>query len=125
MQSNVKEISNTEWFLVISALFCIDISQIVLEWLAIGLFINWIIDLCVGMGFALYLQLRGQSLSNPKRAFGLAGTFLFEFFPGIDELPLWGFDGIFNMVISKKAIKKAKEEESEAIEARNLKEGIR
>ena len=96
-----SKISNVEWGLVIGALFTIDLLQIILEWLVIGLAINWIIDIFVGMSFALYLQLRGQSLANPKRLFSLIGTFVGELIPAVDELPLWGLDGIFNMIISK------------------------
>ena len=95
------KISNVEWGLVIGALFTIDLIQIILEWILIGLAINWIIDIFVGMSFALYLQLRGQSLANPKRLLGLIGTFVGELIPAVDELPLWCLDGIFNMVISK------------------------
>jgi len=101
MNKEESKISNTEWGLVIGALLMIDLIQMVLEWLIIGLFINWIIDMFVGMSFALYLQLRGQSLANPKRLFGLIGTFFAELIPVVDELPLWCLDGIFNMVISK------------------------
>ena len=96
-----SKISNVEWGLVIGALFTIDATQILLEWLVIGVFINPFIDIFVGMSFAFYLQLRGQSLASPKRLFALIGTFVGEMIPVVDELPLWGLDGIFNMVISK------------------------
>ncbi len=105
MDGNKSKISNVEWGLVIGALFAIDIVQIIIEWslswLGVGVFINWIIDLMTGMGLALYLQLRGQSLASPKRLAGIIGTFVAELIPVVDELPLWGMDGIFNMVISK------------------------
>jgi hypothetical protein len=105
MDGNKTKISNIEWGLVIGALFAIDIMQVIIEWLlgwiVIGVFINWIIDLMTGMGLALYLQLRGQSITNPKRLAGIVGTFVAELIPVVDELPLWGMDGIFNMVISK------------------------
>ena len=97
----MSKVSNTEWGLVIGALFTIDLVQVLLEWLVVGLFINPFVDIFVGMSLALYLQLRGQSLANPKRLFVLIGSFLGEMVPGVDELPLWGLDGIFNMVISK------------------------
>ena len=105
MDGNKSKISNVEWGLVIGALFAIDITQIIIEWLlgwiGIGIFINWIIDLMTGMSLALYLQLRGQSMVNPKRLAGIVGTFVAELIPIVDQLPLWGMDGIFNMVISK------------------------
>lgn len=101
MEEKKSKISNTEWILVIALLFTIDLIQIGLEWILIGVFVNWIIDLFVGMSFGLYLQLRGESMANPKRLGGFALTFLLELIPGIDELPLWGLDGIFNMFLSK------------------------
>ena len=99
--TQTSKISNIEWGLVIGALLTVDLGQIVLEWLVIGLILNPFIDIFVGMSLALYLQLRGQSLASPKRLFGLIGTFVGELIPVVDELPLWCLDGIFNMVISK------------------------
>lgn len=100
-----SKITNVEWGLVIGALFTIDLIQIVIEWLmswwGLGILLNWMIDLFVGMGLALYLQLRGQSMANPKRLFGILATFGLEMIPVVDELPLWGLDGIFNMALSK------------------------
>ncbi len=100
-----SRISNVEWGLLIGALFTIDLIQIGVEWLmswwGIGLFINWGLDIIVGMSLAFYLQIRGQSMANPKRLFGLVATLGLEFIPVLDELPLWGLDGIFNMAISK------------------------
>ncbi len=106
MEENESKISNIEWGLVIGTLFTIDAIQIVIEWLLIwiagaSVIINICIDLAVGFGFGLYLQLRGESLANPKRLFGLLATFGFEMIPLVSELPLWGLDGIYNMMISK------------------------
>ncbi len=96
------KISNIEWGLVIGALFTIDLIQIGLDLLLqVGVVANRFIDIFVGMSLALYLQLRGQSLANPKRLLGLIGAFVAEEIPDVDALPLWGLDGIFNMMISK------------------------
>lgn len=105
MKKGESKISNIEWVLVICVLFAFDIIQIIIEWLlgwiVIGEVINFILDVFVGMCFGMYLQLRGESLANPKRLAGLVGTMFFEMVPLVQELPLWGLDGIFNMVISK------------------------
>jgi len=106
MEDNESKISNIEWGLVIGALFTIDAFQILIEWLFIwvagaSVIINVIIDVVVGFSLGLYLQLRGQSMANPKRLFALLATFGFEMVPLVSELPLWGLDGIFNMAISK------------------------
>ncbi len=106
MQESQSKISNVEWGLVIGALFGIDLIQIIIEWIliwiGIGIAINWFIDIMVGLSFALYLHTRGERMTDPKRAFGLIGTFLLELIPGIDELPLWGLDGIYAMSLAKR-----------------------
>ncbi|MBA3733104.1 hypothetical protein H0W91_01875 [Patescibacteria group bacterium] len=96
-----QKISNVEWGLVIGALFAVDLIQIVLEWMVIGLVINPFVDIFVGMSFALYLQLRGQSMADPKRLFSLVGAFFAELVPGLDELPLWGLDGIISFLMAR------------------------
>lgn len=106
MEEQKPKISNMEWGFVIGILFTIDIAQIVIEWLlgwlaGLGVLINWVIDIFVGMSLAFYLQWRGQSMANPKRLFGILATFGLEMIPLVSELPLWGLDGIFNMFISK------------------------
>jgi hypothetical protein len=106
------EISNVEWGLVIGALLLVDIIQIGLEWLAIGLVINPFIDVFVGLSLAFYLQMRGQKLTNPRRLFGIISTFFGELIPLVDELPLWCLDGVFNFFLykSQKKIEKLSEE---------------
>ena len=94
-------ISNVEWGLVIGALFAIDAGQALLDLFAIGLMLNRFIDIGVGMGLAFYLQIRGQSMANGKRLGAMIGTFLIEQIPLLDALPLWGLDGIYNMVLAK------------------------
>ncbi len=105
MKKGESKISNIEWGLVIGVLFTFDLVQIVIEWLLgwliIGVVINFLLDIFIGMCFGMYLQLRGQSLANPKRLAGLLGTFFAEMIPLVQELPLWSLDGIFNMVLSK------------------------
>jgi hypothetical protein len=107
MQEEAKEkkgskISNVEWGLIIGALLVIDLVQIGLDLLAeIGVVINRFIDIVVGLSLGFYLQMRGQSLINPKRLFGLLATFIGEEIPDVDALPFWTLDGIFNMSISK------------------------
>ena len=100
--NNGPKISNVEWGLVIGALFMVDIVQIVLDLLAqIGVILNRFIDIVVGMALAFYLQMRGQSMANPKRLMGIIGTFVLEEIPDVDALPFWFLDGIYNMLIAK------------------------
>lgn len=102
MKSQQREISNVEWGLVIGVLFTIDLSQIVLDWMFIGVVLNPIIDAFTGMSFALYLHINGQSMGDPKRAFSLIATFFIEMVPGLDELPLWCLDGFYAFSLAKK-----------------------
>lgn len=102
MKGHQREISNVEWGLVIGVLLTIDLGQIVLDWMFIGVVLNPIIDAFTGMSFALYLHISGQSMGDPKRAFSLIATFLVEMVPGLDELPLWCLDGIYAMGLAKK-----------------------
>lgn len=101
-----SKISNTEWGLFIAALFCIDLIQIFIDiffiwFMGINVYINFMIDMVVGMSIPLYLQLRGESMKNPKRIFSLLATFGLEMIPLVSDLPLWGLDGIFLMTVSK------------------------
>ena len=102
MDKKESKISNVEWGLVIGVLFLIDLIQIGLDLLAqVGVILNRFIDIFVGLSLGFYLQLRGQSLADPKRLIGLIGTFFAEEIPDLDALPFWGLDGIYNMSLSK------------------------
>lgn len=99
---NKPKISNVEWGLVIGVLFLIDLVQIALDLIfEIGILVNRFIDIFVGMALPFYLQIRGQSMANPKRLTGVIGTFLLEEIPDLDALPLWGLDGLYNMSLAK------------------------
>ncbi len=98
-------ISISEWYLVIAILGLIDLIQIgvewFLDWLGVGVLINWGIDIVVGMSLPLYLKMRGVSFSDPKRLFGFITAFVGEFIPIVDELPLWCLDGFYNMILCR------------------------
>lgn len=96
-----SKISNVEWGLFIGALVVVDLAQIVLEWILIGFLLNPLIDIFVGMAIPFYLHIRGENIADSKRIFGFIGTFFGEMIPGVDELPLWTLDGIYNMFLSK------------------------
>ena len=94
------EISKTEWMLVISALALIDLLEIALDLLAVGLALDTIIDPGVGILFGLYLATRVQTQ-------GLVGWFIGtlagEAIPGLNALPLWTLDGIMSYLKYKEA----------------------
>ena len=108
-----SKISNTEWGMVIGALFIIDIIQVCLNLIgipflaSIGTIVNRFIDVAVGLAWPTYLKLRGVNLNSIKvMSIGIA--FIFEMIPGIDALPLWGLDGLY-MLFLVKAEEKLKE----------------
>ena len=119
-----SRISNTEWGLVIGVLLIIDIIQIVLTLLAIGLVVNRIIDVIVGMTFAFYLHIRGEKLQDPKRLLGFLAAFLGEMIPVVDSLPLWSADGVYNYFLARWKNREADKQEKEEREAQK-KQAIR
>lgn len=106
-----SKISNIEWSFIIGTLIVIDLIQIILDVLIIGLVANRIIDLCVGIALPFYLKIRGVKLDS-KKIIGMVGAFLFEQVPGLDALPLWSLDGVMNMMLDKadRKIAQAKED---------------
>ncbi len=108
-----SKISNTEWGMVISALFIIDGIQFSLDWVGIpwiatvGMIANRFISFVTSLAWPTYLYLRGVSLSAP-RAMSIIVAFFFEEIPDVDALPFWGLDGIV-MCASVKAEEKIKE----------------
>lgn len=107
-----SKVSTFEWGTVIGVLFVIDIAQIILDAFAIGVVVNRIIDVIVGAVFPIYLTIRGEKLSDPKRLLGLLSTFGLESIPVVDALPLWSLDGVYNFILAR-----AKNKAAEAKEA--------
>lgn len=77
-----KKISLAETVLVMMFVIFIDLLELVLGLLAVGLIINSFIDLVVGAGIQLWIRLKGI-----KGASALAGT-LIEFIPVVNLLPI-------------------------------------
>ena len=81
----------TSFFMILSAGF-MDGLQILLEWLVIGLFINWFIDICVWFLFLLWFKSKGVNLMNFKKGLIFNGLAFLEIIPVVGELPLWILD---------------------------------
>lgn len=107
-----SKISKTEWGLVIGAALMVDILQILLNLTLIGPFVNGSIDVGMGATLAFYFRLRGVKLDSQK-VWGMVGTFLLEFIPIIDSLPLWSLDVFMTMVWDNRDKKKAREARGE------------
>lgn len=127
-----SKISTFEWGLVIGALILIDIIQIILDLVAVGVAINRIIDIIVALSLVFYLLIRGE-LEDPEtrmRAIAIiAITFIAEEVPVLDAAPFWTGDGIYFWNLSRKrniqaenAKKEAqKQEEMQKIENQQIK----
>lgn len=107
-----SKISKFEWGLVIGVLILIDLAQLILDLVAVGVAINRIIDVVVGMAFPFYLQIRGEKMSDPKRLFALIAAFGLEFVPVVDALPLWSLDGVYNYMLARARNKAAEAQEA-------------
>lgn len=82
-------ISKVGWFILLGLTIIIDIVQIILDFFAIGIIVNRIIDIVVGFCLPLYFWIKGISLTNWKRLAAITGGFVLEAIPGLDALPLW------------------------------------
>ncbi len=96
-----KKISgNIAIILVLSAVF-VDIAQAFLEWMLIGFIVNpFIIDPCALAGYWFIFRRLGVNFTKTRGLifFGLA---LFEFFPAVEELPLWTLDVLLVILMSR------------------------
>ncbi len=86
-----SKISNAEWGLILGAAAMVDLGQLVLDIMAIGLAANRIIDLGVVATLPLYLTLRGFKLDTQVLLL-IGGSFLAEEVPVLDVAPFWTFD---------------------------------
>lgn len=85
-------ISNATGFFMMMVAGFIDGMQILLEWIIVGFFINWFIDICVWVLFFLWFKKNGVNLMNLKNGLIFNGLAFLEIIPGVDELPLWILD---------------------------------
>ncbi len=99
-----SKMSNTEWGLLAGAAFMVDGLQILIDWLTLGvsfISINPLIDIFMGMALPFYLHMRGENLVSGKRIGGFVLNFFLKLIPGVDELPLWGADVLFQWAMSR------------------------
>lgn len=74
-----SKIGKTEWKAAFGLAGLIDVLQWVLDFFAVGLVINEVLDPIVGVLMLIYFQLRGASiLSKPKRFLSLVGAYAGE-----------------------------------------------
>ena len=98
-----SKISNTEWGMAIAILLLIDLAQIGLDFVGIGIIANTFIDILVGMAWPTYLYLRGVNLKSVKM-FGNIINFLYNAYLGrkleLEDFGLIGLVGSFVYITS-------------------------
>jgi hypothetical protein len=95
-----SKIGNIEWGLVIGAVVLVDLVQLWLNVYVVGVLINRLIDIVVGMALPFYFWIRGVKL-NSKKVLSIIATFVGEEIPVFDSLPLWTLDVLLIMAWDK------------------------
>ncbi len=99
-QKTGSDISNTEWGLLIGATAMVDLIQLILNFFAVGVFINRFLNILMGMSLGFYFWARGMPFTSKKVA-GMIGSFVGEMIPVIDSLPLWTMNVVYTMLSDK------------------------
>jgi hypothetical protein len=118
MNSKIKKF---EWIIVYFIAGITDITQWILDAVAVGAVINPIADPIIGAIFAIYFQLRGVSMTqNINRLLSLIGCTALEEL-SVSVAPAWIFDVwyIHSTVRSEKAQYMANEQASMMLEDSN------
>lgn len=103
MQTGPSPVNSGEWIMIVLLFAFIDLSQIILDFLVIGIVINEIVDIFVGIFLVIYLFLRKQ-ISDSKsatRALAIvAVSFIGEEVPILDAAPFWTGDILYFWYLS-------------------------
>ncbi len=79
---------------------CIDLFEMLLTWLGIGVFITPVVVPCITLIFWIWYKILDiPFVSNPKNFANLAITSLFELIPGLDAIPLISFGWTIGAII--------------------------
>ncbi len=84
-----QRINNVTAIFMIAVALLYDAVQAFLDFILIGLAINWILDIWAWLTFFIWFKLKGVSFTNPKRAVSLNGGFILELIPAVNALPIW------------------------------------
>lgn len=93
--------SKTKWAIFYGVVIFVDIVQLLLDLLAIGVALNRVIDVVVGVLLPFSLSLCGVKMRDTKKILSIFVAFGFEMMPGLDALPLWTLDLFIIHSISK------------------------
>jgi hypothetical protein len=90
-QPKRSKIGKTEWWILIAIAALVDVAQIALDFLAIGVIVNRYIDIFVAMAAPFYLAIRGVPM-DVRTLMLFGASFVAEEIPLADIAPAWTFD---------------------------------
>ncbi len=88
-QKAEQRINNVTAILMIITALAYDAAQAFLDFILIGLAVNWILDIWAWLTFYIWFKIKGVGFANPKRAVSLNGGFIIELIPAVNALPVW------------------------------------
>jgi len=107
MENNkqTSKMQTWEWIVWFVLSVLVDVVQIILNLaLGSGVLINRFITVIFGGAMGAYLHWRGVSLVNPRVLLRFGGTFVAEFIPMIDFLPMWAVGTALTWITTKSSI---------------------
>jgi len=107
MENNnqTSKMKTWEWVVWLVLSIIVDVVQIILNVVfGSGVLINRLITLAFGSAMGGYLYFRGVSLVNPRVLLRYGGTFVAEFIPLMDFLPVWAIGTTLTWMTTKSAI---------------------
>lgn len=93
--------SKTRWAIFYAVIIFVDIVQVLLDLVAIGVVLNRVIDVVVAFLLPFFLHISGVKMTDMKKILSIFAAFGFELMPGVDALPLWTLDLFVIHSISK------------------------
>ena len=100
MEQKRERVKNWMAACIVMFALCVDLFEMLLTWLGIGVFITPIMVPCVTLIFWIWYKfLDIPFVSSPKKFANLTITSLFELVPGLDAIPLISFGWTISAII--------------------------
>lgn len=95
-----SKISKGTAMFMVSVCVALDITQALLDFVAIGVVLNHLLDIVIGLGFYVWFKIHGVDMASKKKGTALIGGFLLETF-SVGALPLWTLDIILIIYLTR------------------------
>jgi hypothetical protein len=96
MPKTESKLSSITVIMMLSVAVCLDILELLLDFIVIGVVINPILDILAFLGFYIWLKIKGIDLigtkSGAKKAIAFFGTEMVDLIFAGGDLPLWTLD---------------------------------